>query len=159
MPRQNIVTRASLNLAPISTPQRTRFYSRIPLYLKHCIEMELQCKPSIRWNRSEEGARVDAHELLNFVLEIYIYIAAIPDFTNDSKGRASKLYRGLLNFSLIERFILLDITWFQDCFHVYRYSVDRVNCKLAHRKYICLSLYCDTRVLSVIDIKMEKLEA
>lgn len=144
MPRQNIVTRASLNLAPISIPQRTRFYSRISLYLKHCIEMELQCKPSsIRWNR-EEGARVGAHELLNLSpLEIYS-----RDFTNDSKGRASKLYR--VEFLFDRAFHSLGYYMVPALFlRVYRCSVDRLNCKLVHRK-VSLSFYCDTRLLSVI---------
>lgn len=78
-PRQNIVTLASLNLASISAAQRTHFYSRTSrrFYLKHCIEMGLQCKPTVRekrWSRCTDfvsNVRLRAYERLQKILRTW----------------------------------------------------------------------------------------
>lgn len=101
-PRQNIVTRASLNLAPIFTSQRTRFYSWIPwlLHLKHCIEMELQCKLSV-------PVRVDKRRVSSGMLTITNHESS--QASSSPLDASSTVRSSLIAFPLVFRQISHDL--------------------------------------------------
>lgn len=105
--------------------------------------MELQCKPSIRWKRARESVHMR-------VAEFEPSRDIQPRFTISRMIRRVEQvnYIGACRISLWSS---VSFSWILHGPSIVspRCSVDRLNCKLIRRK-VSLSLYCDTRLLSVI---------